>query len=62
MKDSEIIKTAFDSDLCFPVCWGLASSDKKIYYDFEDEPLASVQMEKLRTFAHLIIERTKSNV
>lgn len=62
MKDLEIIKAAFDSGLCFPVCWGLVSSDKKIYYDLEDDSMESVQMEKLRTFAHLIIERTKSNV
>jgi hypothetical protein len=62
MKDSEIIKAALDANLCFPICWDLVEFDHSIVVDEEDAPTRELQMEKLRIFAHLIIERTKSNV
>lgn len=65
MKDSEIIKAAFDAGLCFPICWDLVDFDYSVVVDEVDENdsgTRELQMEKLRTFAHLIIERTKVNV
>ena len=55
MTDYQIIQSALQAGLCFPICWDLvnpANTEEDITNEFE-EPEQN-QMNKLRKFAELI--------